>query len=88
MFEENNFNRSEEITSMIFAKIGKGNVKCMFMLSRRGHKLGFHILVYAVLQKLLEYAALVATSYASWGIDVDAYYENYRLLTERDSCNE
>jgi hypothetical protein len=88
MFEENNFNRSEEITGMIFAKIGKGNVKNRLTCSRRGRKLGFHILVYAVLQKLLAYAALAAPSYASWGIDADAYYENYRLLTERDNCNE
>jgi hypothetical protein len=87
MFDENNFNRSEEFTSM-FVKTVKGNMKNRLMLPRIGRKLSFHILVYVVLQKLLAYASLAAPSYASWSIDVDAYYENYRLLTEHDSCNE
>ena len=41
-----------------------------------------------VLPTLLSYAALAAPTYASWSIDADAYYENYRLLTEHDRCNE
>lgn len=60
-------------------------MKNRLTLPRMGRK---HILVYVVLQKLLAYAALAAPSYASWGIDADAFYENYRLLTEHDSCNE
>jgi hypothetical protein len=57
-------------------------------ISPKGRKLRFQIFVNAVLPKLLGYAALVAPTYASWSIDADAYYENYRLLTEHDRCNE
>jgi hypothetical protein len=73
---------------MIFTKIGTGNVISRLLLSLGGSKLRFHILFNAVLQKLLAYATLAAPSYASWGIDADAYYENYRLLTEHDRYNE
>jgi len=87
MFEENNFDRKEESSNMRFAKIGKGNFINMITLSSKTRKLDFHIRVCAVLQKLLAYATLAAPSYASWGIDVDAYYENYRLLMEPEWCN-
>jgi hypothetical protein len=73
---------------MIFTKIGTGNVISRLLLSPGGPKLHFHILFNAVLQKLLAYVTLAAPSYASWGIDADAYYENYRLLTEHDGCNK
>ena len=73
---------------MIFTKIGTGNVISRLLLSPGGRKLRFHILFNAVLQKLLAYATLAAPSYASWGIDADAYYENYRSLTEHGTCNE
>ena len=65
-----------------------GNVISRLLLSTGGRKLRFHFLFNTVLQKLLAYATLAAPSYGSWGIDADAYYENYRLLTEHDRCNE
>jgi hypothetical protein len=67
--------------------IGKGNVISRLTISPAGRKLSFHIFVNAVLSKLLGYAALAAPTYASWSIDADAYYANYRLLTEHDRCN-
>jgi hypothetical protein len=73
---------------MIFTKIGTGNLISRLLLSTGGRKLRFHILFNAVLQKLLGYATLAAPSYASWGFDVDAYYEHYRSLTEHYTCNE
>ena len=68
--------------------IGKGNVISRLTISPKGRKLSFHIFVNAVLPKLLRYAALAAPTYLSSSIDADAYCENYRLLTEHDSCNE
>jgi hypothetical protein len=68
--------------------IGKGNGISRLTISPKSPKLSFHIFVNAVLLKLLAYAALTAPTYASWSIDADAYYENYRLLTEYDRCNE
>jgi hypothetical protein len=65
--------------------IGKGNVISRQTISPKGRKLSFPIFVNAVLPKLLGYASLAAPTYASWSIDVDAYYENYRLLTEHDN---
>jgi hypothetical protein len=68
--------------------IGKGNVISRLTISSKRRKLSFNIFVNTVLPKLLGYAALAAPTYASWGIDADAYYENYRLLTEHDGCKE
>jgi hypothetical protein len=68
-------------------KYWKGNVISRLTISRKGRKLRFQIFVNAVLPKFLGYAALAAPTYASWSIDADAYYENYRLLTEPERRN-
>ena len=68
--------------------IGKGEVRSRLTISPNTRKLSFHIFVNIVLPKLLAYAALAGPTYARSSIDADAYYENYRLLTEYDRCNE
>ena len=63
-------------------------MKSRLKISPKSRKLSFHIFVNVVWPKLLAYAVLAGSTYASWSIDADAYYENYRLLTEHDRCNE
>ena len=40
-----------------------------------------HIVITTWIANLVEYASLAAPIYASWSIDTDTYFENYRLLT-------